>query len=154
MKKLLAIVLALTLVLSLSVTAWAEPSPERGGSSSDDLPAQSEEVAGAVVAAEGEEAEAEIIANKDLTEEQLAAVEKAIDAVEAEDYAPVDTFYVESEGPATVVINLADDAVVFVVYPDDTIVKFELEDLVEVSEGRYEIPVDGTCVIVIAKEAA
>ena len=153
MKKLLAIVLALALVLSLSVTAWAAPSPERSDSSSDDLPAQSEEVAGAVVAAGGEKAEAEIIANADLTEEQLAVVEEAIDAVKAEGYVPVDTFYVESEGTATVAINLADDAVVFVVYPDGTVVKLELKDLVKVSEGRYEIPVDGACTIVIAKEA-
>ena len=153
MKKLLAIVLALTLVLSLSVTAWAAPSPERSDSSSDDLPAQSVEVAGAVATAKGEEAETEIVANEDLTEEQLAAVEEAIDAVKAEGYVPVDTFYVESEDTATVAINLADDAVVFVVYPDGTVVKLELKDLVKVSEGRYEIPVDGACTIVIAKEA-
>ena len=151
MKKLLAFALAFVLVFSLSVSAWAASSPSRSDdTSSDDLPAQSEAVAEAVVTPEEE---AEVIANEDLTEEQIEAVDEAIEAVTGEGYLPVDTFYVESEGEAVVTIALEDGVVVFIIYPDGTVLKLTLDELTEVSSGRYEIPVDGDCVVVIAKEA-
>ena len=160
MKKLLAIVLAFALVLSLSAVAFAadESAPKKVPSpvkrvSSDDMPSGSEAVTGAAFVPGTPADEAKIIANEDLTEEQKAAVDAALEDVAAEGYLPVDSFAVESDAPATVTIDLEEGTVVFVVYPDGTVVKLALEDLTKVGEGRYEIPVDGDCVVVIAKEA-
>lgn len=149
MKKLLALVLAFALVLSLGAVAFAAPSPS-ADVSSDSLPAQTE--AEPVVAAPAEEA-AKVISNEDMTEEQKEAVDAAIEDVVAEGYLPVDDFIVEADEPATIVIKAPEAAVVFVIYPDGTVVEFAVEDLVKLSDGTYELPVDGDCIVIVATKA-
>lgn len=166
MKKLLAIVLVLALALSMSVFAWAEEtdatkkdekkvvSPEKKNTpvNSDDLPGESDTVGGAYVAPPAEE-EAKIIANQDLTDEQKAEVDAAIAKVTEDDVAVADTFYVEAEGDAVVEITLEDGTIVYVIYPDGTVKKLTLAELNALGNDRYEIPVEGNCVIVLAKAA-
>lgn len=141
MKKLLALVLAFALVLSLGAVAFAGSSPSTDVST-DYLPA-SEAVAEA----------AKVISNEDMTEEQKAAVDAAIEDVVAEGYLPVDDFIVEADEPATIVIKAPEAAVVFVIYPDGTVVEFAVEDLVKLSDGTYELPVDGDCIVIVATKA-
>lgn len=145
MKKLLSFALAFTLVLSLSVAAYAAGSPTKIPTV-EDLPT---EVAASVVPTVG----ARIIPNADLSEDQKDIVDKALAEVTEEGYLPVNSFYVEADCKATIVIPLDEGTVVFLIYRDDSIVKIPVEDLVARSDGDYEIPVSGSCIVVIAKEA-
>lgn len=150
MKKLLAVVLAIVMVLSLNVTAWAASSPSHS-SDSDSLPAATEAVP--VVPAASAEKKAVIISNGELTEEQKKVVDEAIAEVVKEGYLPSESFMVEAEGPSTIIVAADEDAVIFVIYPDGTVKQFAPKDLVKTSEGHFELPVDGNCVVVVAKKA-
>ena len=156
MKKLLAIVLSLALVLSFGVSAFAFSSPTRdsSSSSSDDLPATTEaEVVPVAPAPAPAKAKASIIANGQLTEEEKKVVDEAIAEVVKEGFLPTESFMVKADGAATVLLEADEDAVIFVIYPDRTVKQFAVKDLVKTSDGHFELPVDGDCVVVIAKKA-
>jgi len=154
MKKLLAIVLSLALVLSFGVSAFAFSSPTRdsSSSSSDDLPATTEAEVVPVAPAPAK-AKASIIANGQLTEEEKKVVDEAIAEVVKEGFLPTESFMVEAEGPSTIIVAADEDAVIFVIYPNGTVKQFAVKDLVKTSDGHFELPVDGDCVVVIAKKA-
>ena len=151
MKKLLAVVLAIVMVLSLNVTAWAASSPSHR-SDSDSLPAATEAVP-VVPAAASAEKKAVIIANGQLTEEEKKVVDEAIAEVVKEGFLPTESFMVKDDGAATVLLEADEDAVILVIYPDRTVKQFAVKDLVKTSDGHFELPVNGDCVVVIAKKA-
>ena len=160
MKKLLAIVLLLVLVLSLSAVAFADGSPVKEVTPGD-LPGESDAVKKATVA--NKWGDAKIVAIKDMNEAQKEALDKALEKLteknktEAEKAMPVDAFAVESIDAATVTIELEESAVVYIFYSDGTIVKLYVKDLTKAPDGRYLIPgcylipVDCSCTIIIAK---
>lgn len=147
MKKLLAIILTLALVLSFGAAAFAAGSPEKEVKTND-LPAESKAVEEATATGD-----AKIISNKDMTAEQKEANDKALEKVVDDKSLPVDSLAVDSDEETTVTIALDDNALVYIVYPDGTVVKLLAKDLNKTADGRYEIPVDGSCNIVVAKAA-
>ena len=147
MKKLLAIILTLALALSFGATAFADGSPVKEVKTAD-LPAESEAVKDAVATGD-----AEIISIKNMTAEQKESMDKALEEVTKDGSLPTDALAVESAEETTVTIALDENAVVYVVYPDGTVVKLLAKDLNKAADGRYQIPVDGSCSIVIAKAA-
>ena len=147
MKKLLAIILTLALALSFGATAFADGSPVKEVKTAD-LPAESEAVKGA--AATGN---AKIIPVENMTAEQKESMDKALAEAIEDGSLPVDGLAVESTEETTVTIALDENEVVYVVYPDGTVVKLLAKDLNKVVDGRYQISVDGSCSIVIAKAA-
>ena len=147
MKKLLAIILTLALALSFGATAFADGSPVKEVKTAD-LPAESEAVKGAVATGN-----AKIIPIKNMTAEQKESMDKALVKVAEDGSLPVDGLAVESTEKTTVTIALDANEVVYVVYPDGTVVKLLAKDLNKVADGRYQISVDGSCNIVIAKAA-
>ena len=193
MKKLLAIVLALTLILSVGTVAFADTpsweyqkvsSPTKSVTS-DDLPATTadssvvvapaapaepaapaaedaapaaEDAAPAAVAAPAAET-VTVIENKDLTTEQKATVDDAIQKVVDEGGLPAGAVMVKANQASTlnVTVDGGDEAaatvVVYVIYPDGTVKKFPVKDLTKLADGTYELPVDGDCVVVLATEA-
>ena len=98
MKKLLAFVLAMTIILSLGVVAYAAPSPSRGGGSSSssaavvssyDLPARTQRYI------KGEDGKKiTIVANGDLTSEQRDIVNDALSVVTGEGALPTDSYLI------------------------------------------------------------
>lgn len=164
MKKLLAIILALTLVLSMGAVAFAAPSPvSDSGSDSDSLPAEAPAtvpVVPVVPAAPAAPAAAPVVsstavsttvvANKDMTPEQKETVDAALTEVVADDAEPVADFIVETEEPATVTVEAIENQIIYIVYPDGTTVKVAVKDLNKTIDGHYELPVDGNCVVIIA----
>ena len=149
MKKLLAIVLALTLVLSMGAVAFAAPSPTSdSGSDSDSLPAEAPAAVPVVPAAPV--VRTTVVANKDLTPAQKETVDAALAEVVADNAEPVADFIVETEEPATVSVEATEDQIIYIIYPDGTMVKVAVKDLNKTSDGRYELPVDGNCVVIIA----
>ena len=147
MKKLLAIILTLALALSFGAAAFADGSPVKDVKTAD-MHAESEAVKGAVATGK-----AEIISIKNMTAEQKESMDKALDEVTEDGSLPVDALAVESTEETTVTIALDDNALVYVVYPDGTVVKLLAKDLTKAADGRYQITVDGSCSIVIAKAA-
>lgn len=163
MKKLLAIILALTLVLSMGAVAFAAPSPTSdSGSDSDSLPAEAPAtvpVVPAVPAAPAAPAapvvsstavSTTVVANKDMTPAQKETVDAALAEVVADNAEPVADFIVEAEEPATVTVEAIENQIIYIVYPDGTTVKVAVKDLNKTSDGHYELPVDGNCVVIIA----
>ncbi len=162
MKKLLAFVLAMTIILSLGVVAYAAPSPSRGGGSSSsssssaavvssyDLPARTQRYI------KGEDGKKiTIVANGDLTSEQRATVNDALTAVTADGALPVDSYLiiVDEDGQTYVLVELRTGEVVYVVYDKDNVSKFAPGDLDSVGANRYKVPVEpGFSTLVIAKE--
>ena len=147
MKKLLAIILTLALALSFGTTAFADGSPVKEVTTTD-LPAETEAVKEATATGD-----AEIVSIDKMTEEQKESMDKALKEVTKDGSLPTDALAVESAEETTVTIALDDNALVYVVYPDGTVVKLLAKDLVKAADGRYQIPVDGSCSIVIAKAA-
>lgn len=147
MKKLLAIVLTLAMILSFNAVVFAAGSPVKTVKITD-LPAKSKVVQNAKATGN-----AKIIAIEDMTEEQKASMDKALVEVAEDGSLPVDALAVESDGTTTITIELEDDAVVYVIYPDGRVVKLLPKDLVKVADGLYQITVDASCSIVIAKAA-
>ena len=161
MKKLLAFVLALTIVLSLGIAAYAAPSPAKwwgSGSSSSpaaevtsyDLPARTQRYT------KGEDGKKiTIVANGDLTSEQRDIVNEALTAVTADGALPVDSYLiiVDEDGQTDVLVELRTGEVVYVVYDKDNVSKFAPGDLESVGASRYKVPVEpGFSTLVIAKE--
>ena len=157
MKKLLAFVLAMTIILSLGVVAYAAPSPSRGGGSSSaavvssyDLPARTQRYI------KGEDGKKiTIVANGDLTADQRATVNDALSVVTGEGALPVDSYLivVDEDGQAYVIVELRTGEVVYVVYDKDNVSKFAPGDLESVGANRYKVPVEpGFSTLVIAKE--
>ena len=159
MKKLLAFVLAMTIILSLGVVAYAAPSPSRGGGSSSssaavvssyDLPARTQRYI------KGEDGKKiTIVANGDLTSEQRDIVNEALTAVTADGALPVDSYLiiVDEDGQTYVLVELRTGEVVYVVYDKDNVSKFAPGDLDSVGANRYKVPVEpGFSTLVIAKE--
>lgn len=158
MKKLLAFVLALTIVLSLGIAAYAAPSPAKWGSSSSpaaevtsyDLPARTQRYI------KGEDGKKiTIVANGDLTADQRATVNDALSVVTGEGALPVDSYLivVDEDGQAYVIVELRTGEVVYVVYDKDNVSKFAPGDLDSVGASRYKVPVEpGFSTLVIAKE--
>ena len=158
MKKLLAFVLAMTIILSLGVVAYAAPSPSRGGGSSSsaavvssyDLPARTQRYI------KGEDGKKiTIVANGDLTSEQRATVNDALSVVTGEGALPVDSYLivVDEDGQAYVIVEHRTGEVVYVVYDKDNVSKFAPGDLDSVGANRYKVPVEpGFSTLVIAKE--
>lgn len=158
MKKLLAFVLALTIVLSLGIAAYAAPSPAKWGSSSSpaaevtsyDLPARTQRYI------KGEDGKKiTIVANGDLTADQRATVNDALSVVTGEGALPVDSYLivVDEDGQAYVIVELRTGEVVYVVYDKDNVSKFAPGDLDSVGANRYKVPVEpGFSTLVIAKE--
>lgn len=147
MKKLLAIILTLALALSFGATAFADGSPVKEVKTAD-LPAESEAVKGAVATGN-----AKIIPVENMTAEQKESMDKALAEAIEDGSLPVDGLAVESTEETTVTIALDANEVVYVVYPDGTVVKLLAKDLNKAADGRYQISVDGSCSIVIAKAA-
>ena len=146
MKKLLAIVLALTLVLSMGAVAFAAPSPvSDSGSDSDSLPAEAPAVVPAAPVVR-----TTVVANKDLTPAQKETVDAALAEVVADNAEPVADFIVETEEPAAVTVEATEDQIIYIIYPDGTMVKVAVKDLKKISNGHYELPVDGNCVVIVA----
>ena len=87
-----------------------------------------------------------------MTAAQKAETNKAISAVVKEGALPVDAFAVDTEGEATVAIELGENVVVYVFYPDGKVVKYAAKDLTVREDGTYEIPVEGYSYIIIAVE--
>ena len=160
MKKLLAFVLAMTIILSLGVVAYAAPSPSRGGGSSSsssaavvssyDLPARTQRYI------KGEDGKKiTIVANGDLTSEQRDIVNEALSVVTGEGALPTDSYLiaVDEDGQTYVIVELYAGEVVFVVYDKDNVSKFAPGDLDSVGASRYKVPVEpGFSTLVIAKE--
>ena len=160
MKKLLAFVLAMTIILSLGVVAYAAPSPSRGGGSSSsssaavvssyDLPARTQRYI------KGEDGKKiTIVANGDLTSEQRDIVNEALSVVTGEGALPTDSYLiaVDEDGQTYVIVELYAGEVVFVVYDKDNVSKFAPGDLESVGASRYKVPVEpGFSTLVIAKE--
>ena len=157
MKKLLAFVLAMTIILSLGVVAYAAPSPSRGGGSSSaavvssyDLPARTQRYI------KGEDGKKiTIVANGDLTSEQRDIVNEALSVVTGEGALPTDSYLivVDEDGQAYVIVELRTGEVVYVVYDKDNVSKFAPGDLESVGASRYKVPVEpGFSTLVIAKE--
>lgn len=158
MKKLLAFVLALTIVLSLGIAAYAAPSPAKWGSSSSpaaevtsyDLPARTQRYI------KGEDGKKiTIVANGDLTSEQRDIVNEALSVVTGEGALPTDSYLiaVDEDGQTYVIVELYAGEVVFVVYDKDNVSKFAPGDLDSVGANRYKVPVEpGFSTLVIAKE--
>ena len=159
MKKLLAFVLAMTIILSRGVVAYAAPSPSRGGGSSSssaavvssyDLPARTQRYI------KGEDGKKiTIVNNGDLTSEQRATVNDALSVVTGEGALPVDSYLivVDEDGQNYVIVELYAGEVVFVVYDKDNVSKFAPGDLDSVGANRYKVPVEpGFSTLVIAKE--
>ena len=158
MKKLLAFVLALTIVLSLGIAAYAAPSPAKWGSSSSpaaevtsyDLPARTQRYI------KGEDGKKiTIVANGDLTADQRATVNDALSVVTGEGALPVDSYLivVDEDGQTYVIVELRTGEVVYVVYDKDNVSKFAPGDLDSVGASRYKVPVEpGFSTLVIAKE--
>lgn len=157
MKKLLAFVLAMTIILSLGVVAYAAPSPSRGGGSSSaavvssyDLPARTQRYI------KGEDGKKiTIVANGDLTSEQRATVNDALSVVTGEGALPTDSYLiaVDEDGQTYVIVELRTGEVVYVVYDKDNVSKFAPGDLDSVGANRYKVPVEpGFSTLVIAKE--
>lgn len=158
MKKLLAFVLAMTIILSLGVVAYAAPSPSRGGGSSSsaavvssyDLPARTQRYI------KGEDGKKiTIVANGDLTSEQRDIVNEALSVVTGEGALPTDSYLivVDEDGQTYVIVELYAGEVVFVVYDKDNVSKFAPGDLDSVGANRYKVPVEpGFSTLVIAKE--
>ena len=159
MKKLLAFVLAMTIILSLGVVAYAAPSPSRGGGSSSssaavvssyDLPARTQRYI------KGEDGKKiTIVANGDLTSEQRDIVNEALTAVTADGALPVDSYLiiVDEDGQTYVLVELRTGEVVYVVYDKDNVSKFAPGDLDSVGANRYKVPVEpGFSTLVVAKE--
>jgi hypothetical protein len=159
MKKLLAFVLAMTIILSLGVVAYAAPSPSRGGGSSSssaavvssyDLPARTQRYF------KGEDGKKiTIVANGDLTSEQRDIVNEALTVVTADGALPVDSYLiiVDEDGQTYVLVELRTGEVVYVVYDKDNVSKFAPGDLDSVGANRYKVPVEpGFSTLVIAKE--
>lgn len=160
MKKLLAFVLAMTIILSLGVVAYAAPSPSRGGGSSSsssaavvssyDLPARTQRYI------KGEDGKKiTIVKNGDLTADQRATVNDALSVVTGEGALPTDSYLiaVDEDGQTYVIVELYAGEVVFVVYDKDNVSKFAPGDLESVGASRYKVPVEpGFSTLVIAKE--
>lgn len=154
MKKLLAFVLAVTIVLSLGIAAYAAPSPHRGGGSSEvtsyDLPARTKRYI------KGEDGKKiTITANGDLTDEQRAVLDEALATVTGEGFLPVDSYVivVDEDGQAYVIVELYEGEVLFVVYGKDNFTKFTPDDLEKVGERLYKVPVaPGVASFIIARE--
>ena len=160
MKKLLAFVLVMTIILSLSVVAYAAPSPNKhidSGSSSGssgtavssvDLPARtSRSVSG--------DDKANVIANEKLSAEQRATVDEAISVVTGDGALPVESFLVlvDGEGQGFVIVELNDGEVVYVVYGKDNFSKFGPSDLESAGGNLYKVPVNpDVATLIIAKE--
>ena len=158
MKKLLAFVLAMTIVLSLGIAAYAAPSPSRDSGSSSpaavvtsyDLPARTQRYI------KGEDGKKiTIVNNGDLTADQRATVNDALGAVTGEGALPVDSYLivVDEDGQTYIIVELNAGEIVFVVYDKDNVSKFAPGDLDSVGANRYKVPVEpGFSTLVIAKE--
>lgn len=158
MKKLLAFVLVMTIVLSLGIAAYAAPSPSRiviEGSitrevTSYDLPARTQRYI------KGEDGKKiTIAANGDLTDEQRAVLDEALATVTGEGFLPVDSYVivVDEDGQAYVIVELYEGEVLFVVYGKDNFTKFTPDDLEKVGERLYKVPVaPGVASFIFAKE--
>ena len=161
MKKFLSVLLVVALVLSVSVTAFADGSPVKNVTS-EDLPAAAGEISRIVDAgapAENKSGDAlpagavSMVSNGNFSDEQKEAADKAIaDATDA-GYLPIAVFAFEVEeeyqdefNAKIYRIHLEDDEVVFV---DG--VKFEPKDLKALGNNWYELVLSAPAVIVIAK---
>ena len=153
MKKLLAIVLTLALVLSLSPAVFAAGSPLAEVTVSS-LPAESDAVKNAKVSSE--DSTAKIIANKDLTEDEKAEMNVSLEKVkekireDKENVLPYDSCKYDG-GEGTVNMEVASDAVIYLVYPNGEVVKLLAKDLTKNADGTLQIPVTGKCDIFFAK---
>lgn len=139
MKKLLAFVLAFTLVLSMSAVAFAAGSPTGGGGDSSYF---APPPAPAPNAPKAQFKGGKIVPNAG--DEQKAAIDKAIAEVTELGYLPVEAFFVEKDADAADEASLADGDVVFVFDTDGNYTQFDAKD--------FELSVSGDCVVVIAKE--
>ena len=157
MKRLLAIVLVLALIFSIGVTAYAAeeekkvPSPKKH-ISIDDLPGASDTVTDAGVTPATEKSEANVVPNANMSDAQKSALEKLLAAVTEAGYLPADSFFVVADGNAVVTIALDEDAVVFIGDEEGNIAKQISVKELDTSDGKSEIPVSGSCPVVIAKE--
>lgn len=153
MKKLLAIVLTLALVLSLSPAVFADGSPLAEVTVSS-LDAESDAVKNATVSSE--DGTAKIIANKDLTEDEKkemnVSLEKAKEKIkeDKENVLPYDSCRYDG-GKGTVNMEVASNAVIYLVYPNGEVVKLRAKDLTKNADGTLQIPVTGKCDIFLAK---
>jgi hypothetical protein len=162
MKKVLAIALALTLILSISAVAFAAGSPTGGGSSSN-VPVDTTEL----VYGPASTADKPIlrVVDKDgnetanLTPEQEEQVDAVIDDAIKSGNAVIEAVYVEApEGtseanPATVIIELKPNEKLLVYSLDGKLLKvLTPEDLAAVGSDSYEVTLDQSCIVVIAKQ--
>ena len=163
MKKVLAITLALTLVLSMNMVAFAGPSTSGGGSSSN-VPVDTTEVvygpttrtaAPTVVTRAVEKNGTETVT---LTEEQEKQVDTAIANAIADGNAVVEAVYVDvpadvsESNPAAVVVELAENEVILVYGLDGRLLKtLTVKDLVS-KDGGFEVNITESCILVIAKK--
>lgn len=150
MKKLLAFTLALVLMLSLSVVAFAGGSPVKKKVTSSDLPSSGTPVTSSSSSAK-KDAEVTVIPNAELSAEQKAVVDKALEAVQADGFLPVDSFMVVAAGDGYVIVEATEDATVFVVYENGSIQKTPVKDLEAVGNSRYKVPVSaGVSSVIVA----
>jgi len=151
MKKLLAFTLALVLMLSLSVVAFAGGSPVKKEVTSSDLPSSGTPVTSSSSSSAKKDAEVTVIPNAELSAEQKAVVDKALEAVQADGFLPVDSFMVVAAGDGYVIVEATEDATVFVVYENGSIQKTPVKDLEAVGNSRYKVPVSaGVSSVIVA----
>jgi len=147
MKKLLAFTLALVLMLSLSVVAFAGGSPVKKKVTSSDLPGTTS----AAATPGKKDATITVIPNADLNDEQKAVVDKALETVQGEGYLPSDSFMVIADGEGYIVVEAPEDAVIFVVYDNGYVQKTPVKDLEAVGNSRYKVPVSaGVSSVIVA----
>ncbi len=158
MKKFLAIVLSLVMVLSMSAVAFASPVTVV---TVDSLDPESDAVKAATVETESENVTAEIVSIAAMSDEQKEEANKAIATVVADGATVVDCFAVDvkSEGGSegeedeavTIWVEVAEDGMIYVVYPDGTVVKLDPKDLKTNDDGQVGVTVTKSCVVVIAQ---
>ena len=157
MKKLLAIILALAIVFSLSAMAFADgesvPSPKRKNIGAGDLPSTTSAEIYNGGSSSGDDTKATIIPYAEMNDDQKAEADKAVEKVSGEGYLPIEEFMVQANGKTKVIVEVHEGEMVFVVYPTE-IQSFELKDLDSIGNDRYEVEVDGDCIVVVAKQQA
>ncbi len=152
MKKFLAIVLSLVMVLSVSAVAFADGSPVTEVTV-DSLEEESEAVSEATVESTSDSVTGKVVPIAAMTEEQKEDVNDAIATVTADGGTVTDAFAVEveGEGEVTVWVEVAEDGTVYVVMPDGTVVKLDPSKLTKNDKGQVGVTVSKSSVVVIAK---
>ena len=164
MKKVLAIALALALVLSMNVVAFAEYHPsETGGGSTSNVPVEyvdygraTGRVAGNAIVRHIEKDGTE---DSNLTPEQEEQVNAVLeDAINAGN-AVVEAIYVEvppettEANPVTIIIELKEGEKVLIYALDGSLQQTaNREDLKNVEGDFYEITIPASCILVVAKQ--